>query len=105
MQIVIIALFTLLPLFNCQTEEIELTGTYGTIKVGDSRNPYGDDIDRTWRITVRPGYRVHVYFTTFDLEDSYEDDIGACAYDYLQVYLNSFFGTPLSCYTLHTSHL
>jgi len=63
-----------------------LTGTtHGTIKSGGFPTPYGDNIDQTWEIRVREGYRVHIYFTTFDLEDSYEDDIGACAYDYVQV--------------------
>ena len=67
-------------------ELTEMTGLYGTIRSGDEYpSPYGDNINKTWRITVREGYRVHLYFTTFDLEDSYEDDVGACAYDYVQV--------------------
>ena len=62
-----------------------LTGLYGTIRSGEFPAPYGNDIDETWEIQVREGYRIHLHFTTFDLEDSYEDDVGACAYDYLQV--------------------
>ena len=62
-----------------------LTGSYGTIRSGEFPDPYGNDIDETWEIQVREGYRVHIYFTTFDLEDSFEDDVGACAYDYLEV--------------------
>jgi len=83
-------MFSILMVAGCLSsytfaEVIELNGLYGTIRTDGYPRPYGDDVNKTWRITVREGYRVHLYFTTFDLEDSYEDDIGACAYDYVQV--------------------
>lgn len=63
-----------------------ITGTYGTITSDGFPAPYGPDISKTWEIRVREGYRVHLYFTTFDLEDSYDEDFGgACAYDYVQI--------------------
>ena len=52
----------------------------------DFPTPYGPNINKTWEIRVREGYRVHLHFTTFDLEDSNDEDQGgACAYDYVQV--------------------
>ena len=66
---------------------IKVEGTWGMIKLGEHPAGYENNLDITWRITVRPGYRVSVEFTTFDLENSYEKGNGSCVYDYLQVVL------------------
>ena len=66
-------------------EVIELGEGWGTIELGMHPTGYDNNLDKTWRITVRPGYRVGIKFTVFDVEDSYEEGNGSCVYDYLQV--------------------
>ena len=47
---------------------------------------YPNDEEMSWRITVEDGYQVMFYFTEFQLEDSYDEDLGgSCVYDFLRV--------------------
>ena len=69
------------------TTVVELSGDYGTFQSPNYPQPYPPDQDIEWHISAPEGYRVMVYFTWFDLEDSYDEDYGgACAYDYVQVH-------------------
>jgi len=70
---------------NAAVEE-NITSEYGVIASKNYPNPYPDNINKTWNIFVKPGFKVRIYFTTFDLEDSYEEETGFCAYDYVKVY-------------------
>ncbi|XP_076821725.1 mannan-binding lectin serine protease 1-like [Clavelina lepadiformis] len=48
--------------------------------------PYGDDLDMTWKISAPPGFQVLIYFSVFDLEDSYDEELGgSCVYDFIEV--------------------
>lgn len=63
-----------------------LSGLFGRFKSPNFPNPYGNDVSKEWRIQVRNGYRIKFKFTNFDLEDSYDADLGgACIYDYVMV--------------------
>ena len=53
--------------------------------------PYGDDLDMTWKISAPPGFQVLIYFSVFDLEDSYDEELGgSCVYDFIEVTLLVF---------------
>ena len=58
----------------------------GVIKSPNFPAPYPDNQDITWNIFAPQGYQVVLFFTTFDLENSYDVDLGgACVYDYVEV--------------------
>ena len=49
-------------------------------------NTYPNNLNITWNIKAPPGYQIEIYFSDFNLEDSYDETMGgACAYDYVQV--------------------
>ena len=65
---------------------------HGVIKSPEFPAPYRDNEDITWNIFAPQGYQVVLFFTTFDLEDSYDEDLGgACVYDYVEVKLTFIF--------------
>lgn len=58
----------------------------GIISSPDYPKAYANDLEVTWNIHVRPGHKIAVYFTEFDLENSYDDVLKQpCVYDYLKV--------------------
>ena len=68
------------------SKTIELNEEHGIIKSPGFPAPYVDNQNITWNISAPPGYQIVLHFTTFDLEDSYDEDHGgACAYDYVEV--------------------
>ena len=76
---------TLLLRANASTV-IELDEEYGIIESPHYPQTYQDDEDITWHITAPEGYQIVIYFTSFDLEDSYDEELGgSCVYDYVQV--------------------
>jgi len=82
----IIFLVGSLQLLVKATSLIELSEPHGTFQSPRFPSPYQNDLDITWEISAPEGYQIVVYFTTFDLEDSYDEDYGGvCAYDYVQV--------------------
>ncbi|XP_076806164.1 mannan-binding lectin serine protease 2-like [Clavelina lepadiformis] len=66
---------------------IRLSDEYGQFRSPASLGEtYLDNQDITWEITADPGYQVVVYFSIFDLEDSYDEEMGgSCAYDFLEI--------------------
>ena len=83
--LIFMAIFELLSIVDASTV-IELNEEYGIIESPHYPQIYQDDEDITWRITAPEGYQIMIYFATFDLEDSYDEDFGGvCAYDYVEV--------------------
>ena len=88
-----VALLAATPLLA--TPPVELGGRSGSIHSdvrivrfpdGPAQETYPNNVNMSWKITVRSGYRVALYFSVFDLEDSYDENIGgACVYDYIEV--------------------
>ena len=65
---------------------IELGGNYGLIESPNYPRHYPTNHNKTWHISAPEGYQVVIYFTVFDLEDSYDLDLGgSCVYDYVKV--------------------
>ena len=66
----------------------QLSGEHGRIESPGYPEPYANDQDITWTITVEQGYKIELFFTVFDVEDSYDEDLGgSCVYDYVKVSL------------------
>ncbi|XP_053256908.1 mannan-binding lectin serine protease 2 [Podarcis raffonei] len=59
---------------------VQLEKMYGRIASPDFPNIYPNGKERTWNITVPPGYGIRLYFTHFNLELSYQ-----CEYDYVKL--------------------
>ncbi|KAG7520492.1 mannan-binding lectin serine protease 2 [Solea senegalensis] len=59
---------------------VEMRGLYGSFTSPDFPQPYPDNQQRVWNISVPDGHRVRVYFTHFSLEPS-----NLCEHDYIQV--------------------
>ncbi|XP_058499869.1 mannan-binding lectin serine protease 2 [Solea solea] len=59
---------------------VEMRGLYGSFTSPDFPQPYPDNQQRVWNISVPDGHRVKVYFTHFSLEPS-----NLCEHDYIQV--------------------
>ena len=65
---------------------IELGEEYGVLESPGFPQHYRDHEDITWNISAPTGYQIEIRFPVFDLEDSFDEDLGgACPYDYLQV--------------------
>nr|BAC41341.1 mannose-binding lectin-associated serine protease [Halocynthia roretzi] len=62
-----------------------LTAHFGNFSSPNYPRSYPDNSNLTWNIRVQHGYRMSIRFSTFDLEDSYEDGIGSCVYDYVEI--------------------
>ncbi|XP_039251192.2 mannan-binding lectin serine protease 2-like [Styela clava] len=62
-----------------------LTKEHGSIQSPNYPKDYGVNLDITWEITAKPGYKIIIYFTEFDVEDSYEEGKGNCVYDYVKI--------------------
>lgn len=65
-----------------------LQGNFGIFASPGFPTPYANDLNDSWIITVQQGYRVKLYFTFFDLEDSYVLD--RCDLDYVEVCITPF---------------
>ena len=65
---------------------VNINSEFGVIASDNFPSPYPDNIDKSWNITTRPGFKIRLHFTSFDLEDSYEEEGGSCVYDYVQVF-------------------
>lgn len=46
---------------------------------------YKDNLNETWTITTANKLQIALYFTYFDLEDSYDEVHGPCPLDYIEV--------------------
>lgn len=57
-----------------------LSEMYGSLESPNFPEPYPQDLDLRWDLTVPPGFRVRLDFSHFHLEPSYR-----CEYDYLRV--------------------
>uniref|UniRef100_F7AGV3 Uncharacterized protein n=1 Tax=Ciona intestinalis TaxID=7719 RepID=F7AGV3_CIOIN len=80
----LIFLFLIFPFVHAQVTE--LSNLFGQIESPNFPVPYDDNLDLTWRITAPTGYQVLLYFSHFDIEDSYDADLGgSCVYDYVQI--------------------
>ncbi|XP_071805389.1 mannan-binding lectin serine protease 1-like [Asterias amurensis] len=63
---------------TCETEQ--RSALYGQIESPDYPEPYGNNVDRVWNITVPDGFTIVLYFSLFELEASLD-----CAYDNVKV--------------------
>jgi len=91
----IVAVFLLLWCCDNAIGVIELSDTYGSFQSPGYPDPYPDNQNLTWIIRANHGYRVVVYFTVFDLEDSYDEALGGiCAYDYVKVWITLAIVSP-----------
>lgn len=73
-------------LFACTNAvEILRAQSYGRFASPNFPRPYGDNLEKEWRIEVKKGYRIKIRFSSFDLEDSYEPEQGPCIYDYVVI--------------------
>nr|XP_039250838.1 mannan-binding lectin serine protease 2-like [Styela clava] len=82
---ILLLLISTTPLFSRPVEH-HLNEISGKIKSPSYPKSYPENVNISWYIEVKPGYRVELYFTEFDLEDSYDEDQGgACVYDFLKV--------------------
>uniref|UniRef100_H2YNK9 Granzyme M n=1 Tax=Ciona savignyi TaxID=51511 RepID=H2YNK9_CIOSA len=82
MRCAVVLIFSWLGLSSADT----LTASFGRLESPNYPLTYPDNVNDSWVITTsRPGYRIRLHFTDFDVEDSYEVEGGACVYDYLQI--------------------
>nr|XP_002128632.1 mannan-binding lectin serine protease 1 [Ciona intestinalis] len=85
MRFKIVCLFSLFGLVSCQ-QVIHRNDTHGILESPHFPSPYPDNVDITWVLTAPSGYQMKLYFTHFDLEDSYDTDLGgSCVYDYVKI--------------------
>ncbi|XP_078364332.1 uncharacterized protein LOC144648698 isoform X1 [Oculina patagonica] len=78
------------PACHGQTQTIDLNYSQnGSIFSPGYPNNYGNDENCQWLIEAPYGERILIYFTTFDVEDSYD---GQCSYDSVNIFdgQNSF---------------
>ncbi|XP_039250840.2 mannan-binding lectin serine protease 2-like isoform X2 [Styela clava] len=74
--------------------------TFGQFESPNHPAPYGNNLEKEWRIEVRDGFRIKLRFSAFDLEDSYDPDLGGpCVYDFVKVtegakVIGKFCGNP-----------
>jgi len=61
----------------------ELSTPFGVLNSQNFPSPYANNLDDVWTVTVPRGYRVVLYFSHFDLEDSFGDK--PCVLDYVEV--------------------
>ncbi|XP_076806561.1 mannan-binding lectin serine protease 2-like [Clavelina lepadiformis] len=86
--LIALAIFFLNEFCDVSAQEIiNIDGQrHGRFMSGGFPHSYSDNMDITWKITVRENYRVRLYFSTFNLEDSYDEELGgSCVYDYVQI--------------------
>ncbi|KAM6434900.1 mannan-binding lectin serine protease 2 isoform 1-T2 [Liasis olivaceus] len=60
---------------------LQLDKMYGRITSPDFPNVYPNSKERIWNITLPQGYTIHIYFTHFNIELSYQ-----CEYDYVKLH-------------------
>ncbi|XP_053363133.1 mannan-binding lectin serine protease 1 isoform X1 [Clarias gariepinus] len=63
---------------------LRLTDMYGTMYSPGFPEPYPEDSEIQWNISLPVGYQIRLYFMHFDIEPSY-----LCEYDYVKVYSGS----------------
>uniref|UniRef100_A0A3Q3KGN1 Mannan-binding lectin serine peptidase 1 n=1 Tax=Monopterus albus TaxID=43700 RepID=A0A3Q3KGN1_MONAL len=57
-----------------------ICGMYGSLQSPNFPEPYPQDMELQWNVTVPDGFRIKLYFSHFNLEPSY-----LCEYDYVKV--------------------
>ncbi|XP_033642516.1 mannan-binding lectin serine protease 1-like [Asterias rubens] len=62
------------------SETVHRSALYGQLESPDYPEPYGNNVDRVWNITVPGGFTIGLYFSLFALEASFD-----CEYDYVKV--------------------
>ncbi|CAK8673722.1 unnamed protein product [Clavelina lepadiformis] len=79
------ARFCLLLAVSCiaKGELYEKTGVFGYFSSRDFPAPYPNNLNDNWVISVNPGYKVVLYFTSFDLEDSFV--LVPCSQDFVEI--------------------
>ena len=71
---------------------------HGRIESPGYPEPYSNNEEITWTITVDEHYKIELFFTVFDVEDSYDEDLGgSCVYDFVQVVYSNY---PIHTYNL-----
>lgn len=75
---------TIMQVGIVKCDPYHLHGMYGTFHSANFPQFYDNNQIRNWTIRSPVGFRVVLYFTEFDLEDSYYDGV-VCAADYIEV--------------------
>jgi len=72
---------------RCNAVTHEVSGVdHGRIESPGYPEPYENNEEVIWTITVEENYKIELFFTVFDLEDSYDEDLGgSCVYDFVQI--------------------
>nr|XP_020477488.1 mannan-binding lectin serine protease 1 isoform X2 [Monopterus albus] len=73
-------LFPLLVPVVVDSQLLSLSGMYGSLQSPNFPEPYPQDMELQWNVTVPDGFRIKLYFSHFNLEPSY-----LCEYDYVKV--------------------
>ncbi|XP_008307430.1 mannan-binding lectin serine protease 1 isoform X1 [Cynoglossus semilaevis] len=73
-------LFLLLLTLATDAQVLSLSQMYGSIKSPNFPEPYPNETELRWNVSIPEGFRVKLYFTHFDLEPSY-----LCEYDFVKV--------------------
>jgi len=83
----LLCLLGLVAMCTGHGEETDLTYTtaFGVIRTPDFPHSYPDNMEHTYTIKVTRGYKVVLYFSAFDIEESYGDG-APCVTDFLEVY-------------------
>ncbi|XP_029027076.1 mannan-binding lectin serine protease 1 isoform X2 [Betta splendens] len=75
--------FFFFPLLVCVAADsrlLSLSGMFGSLTSPNFPEPYPEETDLRWNVSVPHGFHVRLYFSHFDLEPSY-----LCEYDYVKV--------------------
>uniref|UniRef100_H2ZBH0 Uncharacterized protein n=1 Tax=Ciona savignyi TaxID=51511 RepID=H2ZBH0_CIOSA len=63
-----------------------MRNSFGQFETPNFPLPYSNDLNITWKIIAPEGFQVLLYFSHFDIEDSYDPDLGGyCVYDYMRI--------------------
>lgn len=93
-------LFLLLLTLATDAQVLSLSQMYGSIKSPNFPEPYPNETELRWNVSIPEGFRVKLYFTHFDLEPSY-----LCEYDFVKVRAQSIMGSVRPLYLKKTLSL